>query len=65
MPQVVVISAWDVPLGGPRALSVGRARTLIGTWSFADHHRPDDFTWTGGMVVAPSVHRPCGSVNSI
>ncbi|MGH3734287.1 MAG: pirin family protein [Micromonosporaceae bacterium] len=60
-PRVDVLSARDVPLGGPRAMSVRRtlpqrARTLIGAWCFADHYGPDDVARTGGMVVPPHPH---------
>jgi redox-sensitive bicupin YhaK (pirin superfamily) len=58
---VEVLQARDVPLGGPRAMTVRRtlpqrARTLIGAWCFADHYGPDDVTRTGGMDVAPHPH---------
>ncbi|WP_328975264.1 pirin family protein [Streptomyces canus] len=57
---VEVLSARDVPLGGPRALLVRRtlpqrARTLIGAWCFADHYGPVDATGTG-MDVPPHPH---------
>ncbi|MGV4981148.1 pirin family protein [Streptomyces sp. NRAIS4] len=59
--QVDVLTPRDVPLGGPRAMTVRRtlpqrARTLIGAWCFADHYGPDDVSVTGGMVVAPHPH---------
>ncbi|WP_405477309.1 pirin family protein [Streptomyces sp. NBC_00009] len=59
--KVDVLSARDVPLGGPRAMAVRRtlpqrARTLIGAWCFVDHYGPDDVTDTGGMDVAPHPH---------
>ncbi|WP_141309732.1 pirin family protein [Streptomyces spinoverrucosus] len=59
--RVDVISAREVPLGGPRAMSVRRtlpqrARTLIGAWCFADHYGPDDVSRTGGMDVPPHPH---------
>ena len=58
--RVDVLSARDVPLGGPRALLVRRtlpqrARTLIGAWCFADHYGPVDATGTG-MDVPPHPH---------
>ncbi|KAB8194083.1 pirin family protein [Nonomuraea phyllanthi] len=58
---VDVLTARNVPLGGPRAMSVRRtlpqrARTLIGAWCFADHYGPDDVARTGGMNVAPHPH---------
>ncbi|MGW0336116.1 pirin family protein [Streptomyces sp. NPDC003011] len=60
-PRVDVLSAREVPLGGPRAMLVRRtlpqrARTLIGAWCFADHYGPTDTTTTGGMDVAPHPH---------
>ncbi|MFI6492333.1 pirin family protein [Streptomyces sp. NPDC050564] len=59
--RVDVLAARDVPLGGPRAMTVRRtlpqrARTLIGAWCFADHYGPDDVSLTGGMDVAPHPH---------
>ncbi|MCX4403444.1 bifunctional pirin family protein/GNAT family N-acetyltransferase [Streptomyces sp. NBC_01764] len=59
--DVDVLSPRDVPLGGPRAMTVRRtlpqrARTLIGAWCFADHYGPDDIAETGGMEVAPHPH---------
>ncbi|AVH60601.1 MULTISPECIES: pirin family protein [Streptomyces] len=59
--RVQVLAARDVPLGGPRAMTVRRtlpqrARTLIGAWCFADHYGPDDVAETGGMDVAPHPH---------
>ncbi|MFJ8543622.1 pirin family protein [Streptomyces sp. NPDC093586] len=61
LPHVDVLPARDVPLGGPRAMTVRRtlpqrARTLIGAWCFVDHYGPDDVTETGGMDVAPHPH---------
>ncbi|MFL4902174.1 pirin family protein [Streptomyces sp. MMS24-I2-30] len=58
---VEILGARDVPLGGPRAMTVRRTlpqrgRTLIGAWCFADHYGPDDVTATGGMDVAPHPH---------
>ncbi|MFW5417738.1 pirin family protein [Nocardiopsis sp. CNT-189] len=60
-PRVEVLSAREVPLGGPRAMTVRRtlpqrARTLIGAWCFADHYGPDDVAATGGMRVPPHPH---------
>ncbi|WP_329042361.1 pirin family protein [Streptomyces sp. NBC_00178] len=59
--RVEVLPARDVPLGGPRAMTVRRtlpqrARTLIGAWCFVDHFGPDDVAVTGGMDVAPHPH---------
>ncbi|MFB7667735.1 pirin family protein [Kitasatospora sp. NPDC056138] len=60
-PRVQVLPARDVPLGGPRAMTVRRTlpqrtRTLIGAWCFVDHYGPDDVAGTGGMDVAPHPH---------
>ncbi|MFC0598342.1 pirin family protein [Streptomyces palmae] len=59
--EVEVLTARDVPLGGPRAMTVRRtlpqrARTLIGAWCFADHYGPDRVAESGGMDVAPHPH---------
>lgn len=58
---VEIITARDVPLGGPRAMSVRRTlpqrqRSLIGPWCFVDHYGPNDVSATGGMDVAPHPH---------
>jgi redox-sensitive bicupin YhaK (pirin superfamily) len=58
---VEVLTARDVPLGGPRAMRVMRTlpqrqRSLIGAWCFADHYGPDDVAASGGMDVAPHPH---------
>ncbi|MDT3396403.1 pirin family protein [Streptomyces sp. B1866] len=60
-PRVEVLTPREVPLGGPRAMTVRRtlpqrSRTLIGAWCFADHYGPDDVAGTGGMVVPPHPH---------
>lgn len=60
-PAAEVLTARDVPLGGPRAMTVRRtlpqrARTLIGAWCFVDHYGPDDVAVSGGMDVAPHPH---------
>ncbi|KUJ68525.1 pirin [Streptomyces albus subsp. albus] len=59
--EVEILTARDVPLGGPRAMTVRRtlpqrARTLIGAWCFADHYGPDPVAESGGMHVAPHPH---------
>ncbi|MGW2225011.1 pirin family protein [Streptomyces formicae] len=61
MSEADILSARDVPLGGPRSMTVRRtlpqrARTLIGAWCFVDHYGPDDVAETGGMDVAPHPH---------
>ncbi|MEY8566519.1 pirin family protein [Corynebacteriaceae bacterium 7-707] len=58
---VEIITARDVPLGGPRAMTVHRTlpqrrRSLIGAWCFLDHYGPDPVATTGGMDVAPHPH---------
>ncbi|MFF2546543.1 pirin family protein [Kitasatospora sp. NPDC058063] len=60
-PRVEILPARDVPLGGPRAMTVRRtlpqrSRTMIGAWCFVDHYGPDDVAGTGGMDVAPHPH---------
>ncbi len=61
LPRVEVLSAREVPLGGPRAIHVRRtlpqrARTLIGAWCFADHYGPQDTAASGGMSLPPHPH---------
>lgn len=56
-----LFDARDVPLGGPRAMTVRRtlpqrARSLIGAWCFVDHYGPDDVSRTGGMRVPGHPH---------
>lgn len=59
--DVELVEPRDVPLGGPRAMTVGRtlpsrARSLVGPFCFADHYGPDDVAATGGMDVPPHPH---------
>ncbi|MER7624560.1 pirin family protein [Streptomyces sp. NPDC126503] len=59
--EVEVLTAREVPLGGPRAMTVRRtlpqrSRSLIGAWCFADHYGPDEVATSGGMDVAPHPH---------
>lgn len=61
VPEIEVLLPRDVPLGGPRAITVRRtlpqrSRTLIGAWCFADHYGPADVAERGGMDVAPHPH---------
>jgi redox-sensitive bicupin YhaK (pirin superfamily) len=61
MSDVEVVTSREVPLGGPRAMSVRRTlpqrqRSLVGAWCFADHYGPDDVGSTGGMDVPPHPH---------
>jgi redox-sensitive bicupin YhaK (pirin superfamily) len=58
---VEVVTSREVPLGGPRAMTVRRTlpqrqRSLIGAWCFVDHYGPDDVPSTGGMDVPPHPH---------
>lgn len=60
-PVAGVLTAREVPLGGPRAMTVRRTlpqreRTMIGAWCFVDHYGPDAVAETGGMTVAPHPH---------
>jgi redox-sensitive bicupin YhaK (pirin superfamily) len=59
--DVQILEPREVPLGGPRAMTVHRTlpqrgRSLIGAWCFVDHYGPDDVAATGGMVVPPHPH---------
>ena len=61
MEHLQILSPREVPLGGPRAMTVrrtipSRARSLVGAWCFLDHYGPDDVADTGGMSVAPHPH---------
>jgi len=65
---VEVLEPRDVPLGGPRAMSVRRTlpqrqRSLIGAWCFLDHYGPDDVATTGGMHVARHPHTGLATVS--
>jgi redox-sensitive bicupin YhaK (pirin superfamily) len=56
-----VLEPREVPLGGPRALTVRRtlpqrSRSLIGPWCFADHYGPDIVSGAGAMDVPPHPH---------
>ncbi|MCD4524061.1 pirin family protein [Nocardioides sp. cx-173] len=59
--RVQLLAPREVPLGGPRAMTVRRTlpqreRSLIGAWCFVDHYGPDDVADTGGMSVPPHPH---------
>lgn len=63
-----VIEPREVPLGGPRAMTVrrtlpARGRTMIGAYCFVDHYGPDDIGETGGMVVPPHPHTALQTVS--
>jgi redox-sensitive bicupin YhaK (pirin superfamily) len=50
----------EVPLGGPRAMTVRRTlphrdRRMVGAWCFVDHYGPDS-VHDGGMFVPPHPH---------
>jgi redox-sensitive bicupin YhaK (pirin superfamily) len=58
----------DVPLGGPRAMTVRRTlpqrqRSLIGSWCFLDHYGPDDVSGIGGMAVPRHPHTGLATVS--
>ncbi|CAM3777975.1 pirin family protein [Isoptericola cucumis] len=58
---VELLTARDVPLGGPRAMNVRRTipqrqRSLVGAWCFCDHYGPDDVSRSAGMQVPPHPH---------
>ncbi|MEA9984919.1 pirin family protein [Subtercola sp. RTI3] len=58
---ISIMQPREVPLGGPRALTVRRTlpskgRTMIGAWCFLDHYGPDPVAATGGMRVPPHPH---------
>jgi redox-sensitive bicupin YhaK (pirin superfamily) len=58
---VELLTPRDVPLGGPRAMSVRRTipqrqRSLVGAWCFCDHYGPDDVSGSAGMQVPPHPH---------
>ena len=58
---IEVMVPREVPLGGPRAMTVRRTlpqreRSLIGAWCFLDHYGPDHVADSGGMSVAPHPH---------
>ena len=59
-PEVQVLDPREVPLGGPRGLTVRRTlpqrrRSLIGAWCFADSYGPTPAA-PGTMTVAPHPH---------
>ena len=61
MTEVHVLTPREVPLGGPRSMTVRRTlphrdRSFVGAWCFVDHYGPDDVAATGGMDVPPHPH---------
>lgn len=66
--QVEVLTPREVPLGGPRAMTVyrtlpQRARSLVGAWCFLDPYGPDDVAATGGMQVPRHPHTGLATVS--
>jgi redox-sensitive bicupin YhaK (pirin superfamily) len=58
---VDLLEPREVPLGGPRALTVRRTlpqkkRSLIGAWCFVDSYGPDPVKGRGAMDVPPHPH---------
>lgn len=58
---VTILAPREVPLGGPRAMTVhrtlpSRERSMIGAWCFVDHYGPTDVRTGAGMVVPPHPH---------
>ncbi|MFC7340413.1 pirin family protein [Saccharopolyspora griseoalba] len=60
-PEPELLRPRTVPLGGPRALMVGRTlpnrdRRMVGAWCFADFYGPADIAGQAGMQVPPHPH---------
>ncbi|WP_374947216.1 pirin family protein [Agreia sp.] len=58
---VAILAPREVPLGGPRAMTVrrtlpSRERSMIGAWCFVDHYGPTDVQTGTGMLVPPHPH---------
>jgi redox-sensitive bicupin YhaK (pirin superfamily) len=56
-----LLAPREVPLGGPRAMTVRRTlphrdRRMVGAWCFVDHYGPHDLSGTVGMDVPPHPH---------
>ena len=65
---VEVLAPREVPLGGPRAMTVYRTlpskrRSFVGAWCFLDHYGPDDVASTGGMTVPRHPHTGLATVS--
>lgn len=63
-----LLAPREVPLGGPRAMTVRRtlpqrALSLIGAWCFLDHYGPDEVTPTSGMKVPRHPHTGLATVS--
>ncbi len=68
MDDLQILAPREVPLGGPRAMTVrrtipSRARSLVGAWCFLDHYGPDDVAATGGMAVPRHPHTALATVS--
>ncbi|WP_193103368.1 pirin family protein [Brachybacterium sp. FME24] len=66
--DVVLLSPREVPLGGPRGMTVhrtlpARQTSLIGAWCFVDHFGPDDVSLSDGMCVARHPHTGLATVS--
>lgn len=64
----VLLTPREVPLGGPRGMTVhrtlpARQTSLIGAWCFVDHFGPDDVSAGGGMQVARHPHTGLATVS--
>ncbi|WP_114853780.1 pirin family protein [Brachybacterium sp. YJGR34] len=64
----VLLTPREVPLGGPRGMTVhrtlpARRTSLIGAWCFVDHFGPDDVSATDGMRVARHPHTGLATVS--
>ena len=64
----VQLEPREVPLGGPRGMTVhrtlpARRTSLIGAWCFVDHFGPDDVSATDGMRVARHPHTGLATVS--
>ncbi|RKT88368.1 hypothetical protein SAMN05421805_101191 [Saccharopolyspora antimicrobica] len=60
-PEAELLEPRTVPLGGPRAMMVGRTlpnrdRRMVGAWCFADFYGPADIAGQPGMQVPPHPH---------
>ncbi|MDN4472836.1 pirin family protein [Demequina zhanjiangensis] len=67
---IEVLEPREVPLGGPRAMTVYRTlpqkqRSLVGAWCFLDHYGPDQVSDSGGMVVPRHPHTGLATVSWI
>ncbi len=65
---VEILEPREVPLGGPRAMTVHRslpqkARSLVGAWCFLDAYGPDRVSDSGGMKVARHPHTGLATVS--